>query len=76
MESKFKKSYKVEGLDEKNREIVDKEKNRKKMEEIIEIIEKKPELLENLNVPKLEIIDNYYKEKISECKRKLAKLSN
>ena len=43
------------------------------MEEIIKIIEKEPELLKKLDIPKLEMIDNYYKEKIAEYKKKLKK---
>ena len=46
---------------------------RETLEEIIKIIEKKPELLENLDVKKLEIIDKYYKIKVNEYKNKLKK---
>lgn len=43
------------------------------IEEIIQIIEKNPNVLENLDISKLEFIDLYYKRKIIECKKKLKK---
>ena len=65
--------YRVENIDEKNAEIIKKNNQKRKMEEIIKIIEKEPELLKKLDIPKLEMIDNYYKEKIAEYKKKLSK---
>ena len=65
--------YKVENIDEKNAEIIKKNNQERKMEKIIKIIEKEPELLKKLDIPKLEMIDNYYKEKIAEYKKKLKK---
>lgn len=51
-----------------------KEKNKKQiLEEIIGIIEKRPDMLENLEIEKLEIIDMYYKNKVNECRIKLNK---
>lgn len=46
-------------------------KDNKKMQEIIKIIEENPAILEKLDEDKLKIIDNYYIEKIKECKKKL-----
>jgi len=53
-----------------------KEINEKKtLQEIIAIIEKNPEIMKNLDIHKLEMIDNYYKEQIEECKKKIARIS-
>lgn len=43
-------------------------KKNQTVKDIIEIIEEKPELLENLSVEKLTVIDNYYKEEINKAK--------
>ncbi len=55
-------------------ESVAKRKPQKVVEKIIQIIEKNPNTLENLDISKLEIIDMYYKRKIAECKRKLKRV--
>lgn len=66
--------YKVENVDEQK---TVKEINKKnKIEEIIQIVEKNPEILDTLNVLRLETIDNYYKEKIAEYRRKISNYSN
>lgn len=70
--SKIAELYKLENMDGVNSDII-KEANRKsKIEEIIRIIEKKPEILKKLDIPKLEIIDKYYKDEIKKYKRKLS----
>lgn len=43
-------------------------KKNQTVKDIIEIIEEKPELLENLSVERLTVIDNYYKEEINKAK--------
>ncbi len=48
---------------------------RKVMQDIIKIVEYDPSCLENLDAQKLEVIDNYYSEKIAECKAKLSRIS-
>ncbi len=45
-----------------------------KLKEIIKMIEEHPELLDTLNIQKLEIINNYYKEEIELCKKKISNL--
>ena len=70
--TKISEQYKLENMDEVNADII-KEANRKsKIEEIIRLIEKKPEILKKLDIPKLEIIDKYYKDEIKKYKRKLS----
>ena len=71
--SKFTEIYKVNNLENVNEKIRKETKRQNKIKEIIQIIEKNPETLEKLDISKLEIIDNYYKQKIMECRRKLAK---
>lgn len=64
--------YKLENLDEVNADII-KEVNRKcKIEEIIRIIEKEPELLKKIDIPKLKVIDKYYKDEIIKYRKKLS----
>ena len=46
------------------------------IEEIVKIIENNPNILENLDISKLEIIDSYYQQKIDECKKKIEKRNN
>ena len=64
----IKEKYKVE-INEINSNIIKDLNRKRKMEEIIQIIERKPETLKKLDIPKLEIIDRYYKEKIIEYKK-------
>lgn len=70
----LKGQYKVENLELKNEEVIKRENQRRKLQEIIQIIENNPDSLEKLDISKLEIIDNYYAEKIAENKLKIAKL--
>lgn len=72
-ESNMTEKYKVYNIDKINADLIKEVNKKNKMEEIIQIIEKNPEALEKLDIPKLEIIDNYYKERIIEYKRKLGK---
>ena len=66
--------YKVDTIDEQK---VVKEINRKnKIEEIIKIVEENPEILDTLNISRLELIDSYYSEKIVEYKRKVESYNN
>lgn len=69
------KLYKINIPDEVNSKIINESKRKRKLLEIIQIIENNPETLEKLDIPKLEVIDNYYKEKIIECKKKIESLS-
>ena len=73
--NKIVENYKVTNLDEVNARIVEEANRNRKLEEIIQIIEKDSNLLEKLDVPKLEIIDKYYKDKIIRYKKKLGILS-
>ena len=70
--NKMRETYKVKNINELSADII-KEANKKKItEEIIQIIEKRPDMLKNLDICKLEIIDQYYKDKIIEYKKKIA----
>ena len=69
------KLYRVDIPDEVNYNIINEGKRKRKLHEIIQIIESNPETLEKLDIPKLEVIDKYYKEKIIECRRKIENLS-
>lgn len=68
--------YKVNNLDNSKANISNKNNNDKKMHEIISIIENNPSVLEKLDISRLKIIDNYYVEKIDECKKKLANVAS
>lgn len=48
---------------------------RKKISDIIRLVEKDPEALQNLDIEKLKLIDKYYKEEIAEYKRKISNVS-
>lgn len=67
--------YRVNIPDEINSNTINESKKKRNLFEIIQIIEKNPETLEKLDVSKLEVIDNYYKEKIIECKKKIENVS-
>lgn len=75
-ERKVTELYKVDNLDEITSSVIEENNKKIKMQEIIDIIEKNPSTLEKLDIAKLEIIDNYYKEKIDEYKKKLANISS
>ena len=68
---KLKDDYKIDNIDEKNTAIIRKIKKKATLEEIIHMVEKNPNLLHKLDIPKLEIIDKYYKEKIAKIRKKL-----
>ncbi len=70
--TKITELYKVENLDKLNADVIREANRKNKIEEIIQIIEKDPETLKRLDIPKLEVIDQYYKDKITECKKKLS----
>lgn len=63
--------FKENNLEKLKFETMTRRNPQKVIEEIIQIIEKNPNVLENLDIEKLEIIDMYYKRKIVACKRKL-----
>ena len=69
-------SYKVKNLENVNSEIIRRNNQRRTLEEIIQIIEKHPSSLWNLDIRKLKLIDNYYKEEIQKYKKKLEKMPN
>ena len=69
---KMEDKYKVQNINETSTNIIKADKRKKVTEEIIKIIEKRPDLLENLDIKKLEVIDQYYKDKIIEYKKKIA----
>lgn len=54
-------------------QYVQKRNSKTIMEEIIKLVEENPDMLEKLDVEKLEIIDKYYKQKIIERKKILNK---
>ncbi len=66
----LKNAYRVEGIEERNEEVIKNMKEKAILEEIIHIIEQSPEILKKLDVHKLEVIDKYYKDKIAKIKRK------
>lgn len=71
-QNSIREAYKVDNIDSINSKIIRENNQKRKMEEIIQLIEKEPSVLNELDVNKLEIIDEYYKRKIIELKRKLA----
>lgn len=70
--SGFVEKYQVEEAKDLTENVIKENIRRNNIEDIIQIIEKNPELLDELDIDKLRIIDNYYKEKIEEIKKKLA----
>ena len=58
-----------------NDKIIKEVKQQEKMIEIIKLIEKNPETLENLDTQRLEVIDSYYKSEIERYKKKISKVS-
>lgn len=64
---KITERYKVDNLNLSNTKM----DNDKTMKEIIDIIEKSPEMLEKLDINKLNIIDQYYIEKIAKYRNML-----
>lgn len=65
--------FRINGLEEKNAQLIKKNSNKIMMNEIIAIIEKNPYMLEKLDISRLEIINEYYKRKIREYKKKIKK---
>ena len=68
----FEDCNKLENLDKVNVNVIKQVNRQNKIEEIIQIIEKEPEMLKKLDIPKLEVIDKYYKDKIIEYRKKLS----
>lgn len=67
-------TFEGNNLKEIKSESMSKRNPQKVIEEIVQIIEKRPDILEKLDIEKLEVIDMYYKRKIAECKRKLKRI--
>lgn len=61
-------SFKISNIEKLRKES----KSRQKVKEIIDITEKKPDLLENLSIKQLRVIDNYYDESLEEINKKIA----
>lgn len=70
-ETKIRELYKVANLEEISSNIINEANKKRTLEEIIQIIEKEPEILKKLDIPKLKVIDKYYKDKIIEYRKKL-----
>ncbi len=70
----FLEEIRINGIEEKAKELIDEKLKKEKMKEIINIIENNPEKLEELDVQKLETINNYYDEKILELDREIEEL--
>ena len=68
----FIEKYQVEEAKKLTENVIKENIRRNNIEDIIKIIEERPELLDELDIDKLRIIDNYYTEKIEEYKKKLA----
>lgn len=69
-EKLYVRTYKDEKIKNASKHV-DNSFQQKKLKEIIEIIEKHPSTLQKLDIEKLEVIDNYYIEKIAEYKKKI-----
>ena len=65
-------SSKIDELCKVDNSVIKKMNQKQKLEEIIKIIEKNPDILEKLDIPKLKIINKYYKDKILEYEKKLS----
>lgn len=65
-------SSKIDELCKVDSSVIKKMNQKQKLEEIIKIIEKNPDILEKLDIPKLKIINKYYKDKILEYEKKLS----
>lgn len=73
-ENKLNEQYKVEDIEFISK-VAKRENKKIKLEEIIQIIEKEPQTLEKLELEKLQIIDQYYIDKIAEYNEKLTNMS-
>ncbi len=67
-EVETKKNFELNDLEKLRKES----ENRQKINEIIDITEKNPGLLENLSIKQLQVIDNYYDESLEEINKKIA----
>lgn len=70
----FKNQFIVDGIDEKNKKLYKSAEDKKKMDEIINLIESNPQILNNLSYSKLEKINELYDKKIEELKAQIIKL--
>ena len=70
----LKKQITVEGIEEKNRELYQKMKEEKNIDYVIDIVNKNPDVLENLSISKLEKINQFYDKRIEEMEIKINKL--
>ena len=70
--ARLREAYKVNSSEFNPTKDIEK---RKKISDIIKLVEKDPEALQNLDIEKLKIIDKYYKEEIAEYKRRISNIS-
>ena len=69
-ESSIQNKYKIEGLEEASKDIIKKAHNDRTLADIIRIVEQHPEVLKKLDLNKLKIIDQYYKDEIEKFRRR------
>ena len=70
----FKKQITVQGIEEKNKEVYKNRNEEQAINEIIDMVDKKPEFLDNLSTSELKKINRIYDKKIEELKIKIDKL--
>ena len=70
----FKNKFVIYGIDEKNKNLYKSAEDKKKMDDIINLIESNPQILNNLSYSKLEKIDELYDKKIEEIKAQIIQL--
>lgn len=70
----LKEQVAVEGIQEKNRELYQKMKEEKNIDDILAMVNRNPDVLENLSISKLEKINQFYDKRIEEMEIKINKL--
>lgn len=70
----FKNKFVVYGIDDKNKKLYKSVEDKKKMDDIINLIEANPQILNNLSYSQLEKIDELYDKKIEEVKVQIIQL--
>ena len=70
----FKKQITVQGIEEKNKEIYKNINEEKAINDIINMVDKNPDFLDNLSIAELEKINSMYDKKIEELKNKIIKI--
>ena len=71
---KFKERFVVNDIKEANDELLKKMQEEKRMNEIINMVDNNPQMLNNLSITKLEKINKLYDKKIEELDKKIEKL--